>query len=98
MSHVMRASYEAPAQKKSPAEVAQTIGTRKWQTVEIKISEQDLEDNIDFLDDAVFLRASSERVPLMTTTGIYGPIKPFNKVALTPGEGTGVSVIEEYCP
>ena len=53
--------------------------------------------NIHFLNDAVVLRQSPEGVPLMTTTAIYGPIRPGSKVALTPGKGTGVTVIEENC-
>lgn len=97
MSSVIRQSYEEVSESLSPEKLKETLAQRKWRTVEIKISQEDLEKNIKFLDDAVVLRASSEGVPLMTTTAIYGPIHPGTKVALTPGEGTGVRLIAENC-
>jgi len=97
MSHVIRQSYKESLELISPEEVKKITAQRKWQTVEIKITEQDLVKNIKFLNDAVVLRQSPEGVPLMTTTAIYGPIRPGTKVALTPWEGTGVRVIEENC-
>lgn len=81
----------------SPDALKKILSHRKWQTVDIKIEQKDLLKNIEFLNDAVVLRQSPEGVPLMTTTAIYGPIRPGTKVALTPGEGTGVQVIEENC-
>lgn len=97
MSHVARKSYMESLTIISPTELKKILAQRKWQTVDIKISHKDLVNNISFLNDAVVLRASPEGVPLMTTTAIYGPIRPGAKVALTPGEGTGVRVIEEHC-
>lgn len=97
MSHVIRAAYQVPAKSKSEGDVKKITSQRKWKTVEIHISQQDLEDNIDFLNDAVVIRQSPEGVPLMTTTAIYGPIRKGEKVALTPGKGTGVTVIQEGC-
>jgi hypothetical protein len=44
-------------------------------------------------DDTVIIRSSCEGVPLMTTSGIYGPIPPHTKVQLTPGLGNGVMVV-----
>jgi len=96
MSHVIRQSYKEPATRISPAELKKILGQRKWQTVDIKVTHEDLVKNIEFLNDAVVLRQSREGVPLMTTTAIYGPIKPGSRVALSPGEGTGVRVIEEH--
>jgi hypothetical protein len=93
MSSVFRASYAPVVATVTPEKLKEILAQRKWQTVEIKISQEDLEENIWFLDDAVVLRKSSEGVPLMTTTAIYGPIKPNTTVALTPGHGTAVSVI-----
>lgn len=67
----------------------------KWKTVHVAISKKEFDKNFKFLDDAVALRSSKEGWPLMTTTGIYGPILPNQKVILTPGEGTGVAVIPD---
>jgi len=97
MSHVIRQSYNEPLKMISPLEIEKIRDQRKWQTVEVKITPQDLQKNIEFLNDAVVLRNSAEGVPLMTTTAIYGPIRPGTKVALTPGKGTGVTLIEENC-
>lgn len=93
MSSVFRTSYSPVAESVSKEKLNEIRGQRKWQTVDIKISQEDLEENIWFLNDAVVIRQSSEGVPLMTTTAIYGPIKEYATVALTPGEGTGVKVI-----
>jgi hypothetical protein len=81
----------------SPEAFDKIRSQRKWQTVESKIDDTDLRKYILFLNDAVVLRQSAEGVPLMTTTAIYGPIRPGSKVALTPGKGTGVTVIAENC-
>lgn len=97
MSHVARKSYVESSNAISPEELKKILAQRKWQTVDITISRQDLINNIEFLDDAVVLRSSPEGVPLMTTTAIYGPIHQGDKVALPPGEGTGVRVVEHHC-
>jgi hypothetical protein len=97
MSHVIRKSYTEPLGLISPAEVEKIIKQRKWKTVESKITPQDLAKYILFLNDAVVIRQSPEGIPLMTTTAIYGPIRPGTKVALNPDEGTGVRVIAENC-
>lgn len=97
MSHVIRTSYHEPLAMISPEALKKILAQRKWQTVQSKITEQDLNKNIEFLNDAVVLRQSAEGVPLMTTTAIYGPIRPHTKVALSPGKGTGVRLIEENC-
>ncbi|MGN7987714.1 hypothetical protein ACTJKC_10255 [Pedobacter sp. 22226] len=91
MSSVFRTSYTQDPDTVTDEKLKEIIGQRKWQTVDIKISEEDLKENIWFLNDAVVLRQSKEGVPLMTTTAIYGPIQKDTKVALTPGEGTGVT-------
>lgn len=97
MSHVTRTSYEESFQIISPLEVKKILDQRKWETVDIKIEHKDLVDYIKFLDDAVVIRRGPEGVALMTTTAIYGPIRPGTKVALSPGEGTGVRLIAENC-
>ncbi|WP_293787455.1 hypothetical protein [uncultured Pedobacter sp.] len=93
MSSVFRTSYTQDPDTVAESKLKEIIGQRKWQTVDIKISLEDLKKNIWFLNDAVVLRQSSEGVPLMTTTAIYGPIHPHKRVVLTPGEGTGVMEI-----
>jgi hypothetical protein len=95
MSSVFRTSYTPVSEPVTKEKLKEILAQRKWQTVDIKISQEDLEENIWFLNDAVVIRQSSEGVPLMTTTAIYGPIKEHTTVALTPGEGTGIKVIRE---
>lgn len=97
MSHVLRTSYEESSLAVSEHEMKKDMSQRKWKTVHVAISEQDLKENFKFLNDAVVLRPSREDVPLMTTTAIYGPIRPGTKVVLTPGLGTGVLVESEEC-
>ncbi|MDR3679168.1 MAG: hypothetical protein P4L41_04310 [Flavipsychrobacter sp.] len=97
MSHVVRSSYTEPSKRISEEDIKKIRDQRKWQTVAVDITQEDLVENIEFLNDAVVLRQSPEGVPLMTTTAIYGPIRPGTKVALTPGTGTGVRLIEEKC-
>jgi hypothetical protein len=93
MSSVFRTSYTQDPDTVTDDKLKEIIGQRKWQTVDIKISEEDLKENIWFLNDAVVLKQSREGVPLMTTTAIYGPIHKDTRVALTPGEGTGVTIL-----
>lgn len=93
MSSVFRTSYTQDPDTVTEDKLKEIIGQRKWQTVDIKVSREDLKENIWFLNDAVVLRQSSEGVPLMTTTAIYGPIHPNDKVILTPDEGTGVIIV-----
>jgi hypothetical protein len=97
MSHVLRASYEESLVDTPEEELKEILAQPKWQTVDIRITHADLVENIEFLNDAVVLRKSAEGVALMTTTAIYGPIRPSTKVALTPGEGTGVRVVQDNC-
>jgi hypothetical protein len=97
VSHVARKSYLEIYNIISPTALKEILAQRKWQTVNRAILDQDLIHHIHFLNDAVVLRQSVEGARLMTTTAIYGPIKPGQKVALTPGEGTGVLVIEDDC-
>lgn len=93
MSSVFRTSYTQDPATVTDDKLKEITQQRKWKTVDIKISADDLKENIWFLNDAVVLRNSAEGVPLMTTTAIYGPIKKEDKVALTPGEGTGVTIL-----
>jgi len=97
MSHVLRASYHESLNDTSEEDLKKILEQPKWETVEIHITHADLLENIEFLNDAVVLRKSAQGVPLMTTTAIYGPIRPSTKVALTPGKGTGVRVVDDYC-
>lgn len=62
------------------------------------ISKQNLKDNFKFLDAGVVIRSSAEGIPLMTTTGIYGPIEPGQTVALYQGSGPDSVVIPQEKP
>jgi hypothetical protein len=91
MSSVLRTSTGAI----TDTDIAFQLTQQKWKTVDIGISDTDLKAHFRFFDDAVIIRSSREGVPLMTTSGIYGPIPPHTKVQLTPGQGTGVTIVSE---
>lgn len=77
------------------SQIKKAMSQPRWKTVDVAISKKELRENFDFLNKAVVVRPDKEGWPLMTTTGIYGPILKNQKVILTPGEGTGVAVIPE---
>jgi hypothetical protein len=93
MSHVVRNTNVNAATQLTNTAITKQLKQRKWKTVKISITEEDFQMNFPFLNDAVVLRASPEGVPLMTTSGIFGPIKPNTKVKLTYGVGTGVETV-----
>lgn len=94
MSHVVRSSGPAKKALTSKADIDKLLKERKWKTVHSALSKEDFEKYFDFLNDAVVLRCSPEGAPLMTTTGIFGPIKPNTTVKLTYGTGTGVEEVK----
>jgi hypothetical protein len=91
MSSILRTSTDPITADDMAFEMSQ----KKWKTVHYDISPADLKANFRFFNDAVILRSGAEGVPLMTTTGIYGPILPNTTVKLTPGQGNGVTTVSE---
>ncbi len=99
MSHVYSPSrHKDKKETVSEQKMKEIMNERRWQYVDVGISDEVLKENFDFLNDAVVIRSGAEGIPLMTTTGIYGPIKPYEKVRLEQGKGKGavVKVEEKY--
>lgn len=99
MSHVYSPSrHKEKKETVSNQKMKEIMNERRWQYVDVGISDEVLKENFDFLNDAVVIRSGAEGIPLMTTTGIYGPIKPYEKVRLEQGKGKGavVKVEEKY--
>ena len=99
MSHVYSPSRHIEKKETvSNQKMKEIMNERRWQYVDVGISDEVLKENFDFLNDAVVIRSGAEGIPLMTTTGIYGPIKPYEKVRLEQGKGKGavVKVEEKY--
>lgn len=94
MSSVNRKSFNPGAESVSDDQMRKAMEQVKWQTVQVHISKDDLKENFKFLNDAVVVRGGREGVPYLSTTGIFGPINPGSRVKLTPGEGTGVAVLD----
>lgn len=92
MSHVRRSALGRAAPK-TKADIDNDLKERKWKTVHVALHKPDFEKYFDFLDAAVVLRCSAEGAPLMTTTGLFGPINPGTTVRLTYGVGTGVEEV-----
>lgn len=97
MPHVDRKYYDGPSAMRAEREIRKTMMQLKWRTVAVHIAEKVLTENFDFLNDAVVIRSGKEGVPFLTTTAIFGPIKPGNKVRLSAKAETGVEVLEEIC-
>lgn len=105
MSHVHRPNGHHDKNHIKPADRKKLLKSDKWSYVNIAITKDELDTYFDFLNDAVVLRAGAVGLPLMTTSGIYGPIYPkervrFNQEAKNVVEKTGKggkekSVIEE---
>jgi hypothetical protein len=86
MSHVHSPSrHDTEKADISKKEMAAIMKTHRWQYTKIGIPDAVLKDNFSFLNDAVVIRSSAEGIPLMTTTGIYGPITKEDTVILKQG-------------
>ncbi|CAM1340051.1 hypothetical protein [Tenacibaculum amylolyticum] len=99
MSHVYSPTrHKEQKEITSEEQMKEIMNERRWQYVDVGITDKVLKDNFNFLNDAVVIRSGAEGIPLMTTTGIYGPIAPYQKVRLEQGKGKGavVKVIHNY--
>lgn len=94
MSHVSRNTKK----KYSPTEQAKILNERRWQNVKKKPNNDILERHFGFLNDAVVTRSGAEGIPLMTTTGIYGPILKNQTVRLNQSTASVVEVIPHQLP
>lgn len=93
MSHVHSPSRHKKDKKHvSEKKMKEIMNERRWQYADIGISDEVLKENFHFLNDAIVIRSGAEGIPLMTTTGIYGPIEPYQRVELLQGKGKGAVV------
>lgn len=105
MCHVHRPNGHHEKNHITPAEREKLLKSERWSYVRLGVSEAVLDEYFDFLNDAVVIRSGAVGLPLMTTSGIYGPIYPnervrfnqdaHNVVEKTGEGGDGKSVIEE---
>jgi len=95
MSHVFRSPQQEGKKPISPEEQKQIMNEERWQYVRLGISDDTLNENFDFLNDAVVIRSGALGIPLMTTTGIYGPIEPHQTVRLQQSKSAVVKVVSE---
>ncbi len=95
MSHVYRRRQRSSEEVISPKEREKILKERKWQYVKKRPDKRILDTYFEFLNDAVVIRSGAEGIPLMTTTGIYGPIKEGQTVQLHLGEDSVVSVVAD---
>jgi hypothetical protein len=83
MAHIFNPLRHAEPKKHYTKEEREAImNERRWQYVQLGISEEVLEKHFDFLNNGVVIRSGAEGIPMMTTTGIYGPIEPNQTVIL----------------
>lgn len=66
----------------TPAEREELLKEPRWQYCRDQVAPDTLENNFDFLNDAVVIRSDAAGIPQMTTTGIYGPIGTEDTVCL----------------
>lgn len=78
----------------SPSDRKDIMQEPRWQACknDIGISQAVLDEYFDFLNSGVVIRSSAEGIPLMTTTGIFGPIQPDDTIVLKQGFGSGAVV------
>ncbi len=105
MSHVTRLRGNQEP-KITPAQQKKILQEERWQYVHLGISKEVLNENFNFLNSAVVIRSGAVGIPLMTTTGIYGPIYQKERVRLVQGadnvvekvpggQGSGRSLLKE---
>lgn len=84
MSHavpkIIAATWNETLQEYRKKEMSQA----RWNNVTIGVSEQDLDNNFEFLNGAV-LNRSADKELLLTTTGLFGPVRPGTVVHLDVG-------------
>jgi len=93
MSHVHSPSrHDSKKKSASKKKMKAIMNERRWQYVRVGVTEEVLTENFSFLNDAVVIRSSADGIPLMTTTGIYGPIHQDQKVSFAQGTKNIVEV------
>lgn len=107
MAHIFNANRHAADQPVySEVDMEAIMNERRWQYVNRGVSDEVLRENFDFLNKGVVIRSGAEGIPMLTTTGIYGPIYPNETVQLHQSlhnvvepflteEPQGISLLEE---
>jgi catechol 2,3-dioxygenase-like lactoylglutathione lyase family enzyme len=86
MPHIFNANRNNPdAIIPGEEDIPAIMNELRWTYVKRGISDEDLYTYFDFLDKGVVIRSGAEGIPMMTTTGIYGPIFPGEFVSLQQG-------------
>ena len=89
MSHI----HNADETKYTPEQQKQLLKEPRWAYAKDQVDHKVLEENFTFLNQGVVIRGNAEGIPLMTTTGIYGPIKIHDTVKLHRGVDRTVTVV-----
>ncbi len=66
----------------TPKQREKILQEPRWQYCKNQVNPKVLEKNFNFLNQAVVLRGDAQGIPLMMTTGIYGPIDIHDTVSL----------------
>jgi len=83
MPHVFNPNRNNPdAILPGEVDIPAIMNELRWTYVKRGISDENLYTYFDFLDKGVVIRSGAEGIPMMTTTGIYGPIMPDDTVHL----------------
>lgn len=85
MSHVKTTKTTAPINETLAKYRADQMSQPRWGNVTRGVSEQDLDNNFDFLNAAVLNRSADDQL-LLTTTGLFGPIRSGTVVKLNPND------------
>ncbi|SEC41613.1 hypothetical protein SAMN04489761_2932 [Tenacibaculum sp. MAR_2009_124] len=96
MSHIYSTNRDADKKEAiSEKKMKETMQERRWKSVKIGVTKEVLKENFNFLNDGVVTRSGAEGIPLMTTTGIYGPIRQNQTIKLVQGAKNVVVEVAE---
>ncbi len=76
----------------TPSERKLILEEPRWKYAKGQVDENTLNEFFNFLNEAVVIRSDAQGIPLMTTTGIYGPIGTTDTVSLHQGREHTVEI------
>jgi len=77
----------------TPEQRKQLLKEPRWQYAKDQVNPGVLDKYFNFLNQGVVIRGDAEGIPLMTTTGIYGPIGIHDTVTLHQGIDRAVNIV-----
>jgi hypothetical protein len=77
----------------TPVQREQLLAEPRWQYAKDQVDPDVLKENFNFLNQGVVIRGNAEGIPLMKTTGIYGPIGEHDTVQLHQGVDRTVTLV-----